>query len=102
MPRTTTPGRVLDQSRRYLEDFEQAVNVSETPQEPIDRMLAKYPAYGKPAHPVGRGVQPVRMTEARPPLNVAVQQQCVVCFLGVISETNSQGYDECSWESRSV
>jgi glyoxylase-like metal-dependent hydrolase (beta-lactamase superfamily II) len=39
-------GRVLDQSRRYLEDFEQAVNVSETPQELIDRMLAKYPAHG--------------------------------------------------------
>jgi glyoxylase-like metal-dependent hydrolase (beta-lactamase superfamily II) len=39
-------GRVLDQSRRYLEDFEQGVNVAETPQELIDRMLAKYPAYG--------------------------------------------------------
>ncbi|WP_433379940.1 MBL fold metallo-hydrolase [Actinoplanes sp. CA-142083] len=39
-------GRVLDQSRRYLEDFDQAVANSGTPQELIDRMLARYPAYG--------------------------------------------------------
>lgn len=38
--------RVLDQSRRYIEDFEQAVATTGTPHELIDRMLAKYPAYG--------------------------------------------------------
>jgi glyoxylase-like metal-dependent hydrolase (beta-lactamase superfamily II) len=38
--------RVLDQSRRYIEDFEQAVDTSGTPLELIDRMLAKYPTYG--------------------------------------------------------
>jgi glyoxylase-like metal-dependent hydrolase (beta-lactamase superfamily II) len=38
--------RVLDQSRRYIEDFGQAVAKSCTPAEVIDVMLAKYPAYG--------------------------------------------------------
>lgn len=38
--------RVLDQSRRYLEDFEQTVARSSTPREVIDGMLAKYPSYG--------------------------------------------------------
>lgn len=38
--------RVLDQSRRYLEDFEQVVAKSEGPREVIDEMLAKYPNHG--------------------------------------------------------
>jgi glyoxylase-like metal-dependent hydrolase (beta-lactamase superfamily II) len=38
--------RVLDQSRRYVEDFGQTVAKSSTPPEVIDAMLAKYPAYG--------------------------------------------------------
>jgi hypothetical protein len=38
--------RVLDQSRRYIEDFDQTVAKSSTPCEVIDVMLAKYPAYG--------------------------------------------------------
>jgi glyoxylase-like metal-dependent hydrolase (beta-lactamase superfamily II) len=38
--------RVLDQSRRYIEDFDQAVATSSTPPEVIDAMLARYPAYG--------------------------------------------------------
>lgn len=38
--------RVLDQSRRYIEDFDQAVANSDTPHEVIDVMLARYPAYG--------------------------------------------------------
>jgi glyoxylase-like metal-dependent hydrolase (beta-lactamase superfamily II) len=38
--------RVLDQSRRYIEDFDQALAKSSTPVELIDAMLAKYPAYG--------------------------------------------------------
>ncbi len=38
--------RVLDQSRRYIEDFDQTVAKSSTPQEVIDAMLAMYPAYG--------------------------------------------------------
>jgi len=37
---------VLDQSRRYIEDFDQTVAKSSTPAEVIDVMLAKYPAYG--------------------------------------------------------
>jgi hypothetical protein len=37
---------VLDQSCRYIEDFDQAVAESSTPGEVIDVMLAKYPAYG--------------------------------------------------------
>ncbi len=37
---------MLDQSRRYVEDFGQAVAQSSTPREVIDEMLAKYPAYG--------------------------------------------------------
>ena len=40
--------RVLDQSRRYIEDFEQAVARSSTPSEVIDAMLARYPGYGNP------------------------------------------------------
>ena len=38
--------RVLDQSRRYIEDFGQAVAKSSTPSEVIDVMRTKYPAYG--------------------------------------------------------
>ena len=38
--------RVLDQSRRYLEDFDQTVAKSSTPRQVIDVMLAKYPGYG--------------------------------------------------------
>lgn len=38
--------RVLDQSRRYIEDFDQTVAKSSTPAEVIDVMLAKYPDYG--------------------------------------------------------
>ena len=38
--------RVLDQSRRYLEDFEQALTASGTARGVIDRMLAKYPGHG--------------------------------------------------------
>ena len=38
--------RVLDQSRSYIEDFDQVVAKSGTPLEVIDAMLAKYPAYG--------------------------------------------------------
>ncbi len=38
--------RVLDQSRRYIEDFDQTVAKSSTPPEVIDVMLAKYPDYG--------------------------------------------------------
>ena len=38
--------RVLDQSRRYIDDFDQTVAKSSTPLEVIDAMLAKYPAYG--------------------------------------------------------
>jgi glyoxylase-like metal-dependent hydrolase (beta-lactamase superfamily II) len=38
--------RVLDQSRRYIEDFDQTVAKSGTPREVIDVMLEKYPAYG--------------------------------------------------------
>jgi hypothetical protein len=37
---------VLDQSRRYIEDFGQAVADSSTPPEVVSVMLAKYPAYG--------------------------------------------------------
>ena len=37
---------MLDQSRRYIEDFDQAVAKSSTPVEVIDAMLTKYPAYG--------------------------------------------------------
>ena len=51
--------RVLDQSRRYIEDFGQAVARSSTPREAVAVMLEKYPAYGKPVHPVRRGIQPV-------------------------------------------
>jgi glyoxylase-like metal-dependent hydrolase (beta-lactamase superfamily II) len=38
--------RVLDQSRRYIEDFGQTVAKSSRPREVIDVMLAKYPAHG--------------------------------------------------------
>jgi len=38
--------RVLDQSRRYIEDFDQTLAKSSTPGEVIDAMLAKYPGYG--------------------------------------------------------
>ena len=38
--------RVLDQSRRYIEDFDQTVAKSSTPPEVIDLMLTRYPSYG--------------------------------------------------------
>jgi glyoxylase-like metal-dependent hydrolase (beta-lactamase superfamily II) len=38
--------RVLDQSRRYIEDFDQALAKFSTPVEVIDAMLTKYPTYG--------------------------------------------------------
>ena len=38
--------RVLDQSRRYIEDFDQTVAKFSTPREVIDAMLAMYPTYG--------------------------------------------------------
>ena len=38
--------RVLDQSRRYIEDFGSAVAKSSTPPEVIDAMLARYPDHG--------------------------------------------------------
>ena len=38
--------RLLDQSRSYIEDFDQTVAKSSTPREVIDVMLAKYPSYG--------------------------------------------------------
>jgi glyoxylase-like metal-dependent hydrolase (beta-lactamase superfamily II) len=38
--------RVLDQSRRYIDDFDQAVAKSSTPLQVIEVMLAKYPAHG--------------------------------------------------------
>jgi glyoxylase-like metal-dependent hydrolase (beta-lactamase superfamily II) len=38
--------RVLDQSRRYIEDFDQAVANADTPAEVMDDLLAKYPTYG--------------------------------------------------------
>ena len=41
-----TATRVLDQSRRYIEDFEHTVATSRGAREVIDGMLAKYPAYG--------------------------------------------------------
>ena len=37
---------MLDQSRRYIEDFDQTVAKSSMPNEVIDVMLAKYAAYG--------------------------------------------------------
>jgi glyoxylase-like metal-dependent hydrolase (beta-lactamase superfamily II) len=38
--------RVLDQSRRYIEDFEQALATSGTPRELFEEMLTRYPTYG--------------------------------------------------------
>jgi glyoxylase-like metal-dependent hydrolase (beta-lactamase superfamily II) len=38
--------RVLDQSRRYIEDFDEAVANSATPGQVMDAMLAKYPTFG--------------------------------------------------------
>jgi glyoxylase-like metal-dependent hydrolase (beta-lactamase superfamily II) len=38
--------RVLDQSRRYIEDFEQALATSGTPRELFEEMLARYPTHG--------------------------------------------------------
>ena len=38
--------RVLDQSRRYIEDFEQALATSGTPRELFEEMVARYPTYG--------------------------------------------------------
>jgi glyoxylase-like metal-dependent hydrolase (beta-lactamase superfamily II) len=38
--------RVLDQSRRYIEDFGQAVATSSTARQVVEVMLAKYPAHG--------------------------------------------------------
>lgn len=38
--------RVLDQSRRYIEDFDQVVAASSTPAEVVDAMASRYPGYG--------------------------------------------------------
>ena len=38
--------RVLDQSRRHIEDFGQTLATSSTPREVIDAMLTMYPAHG--------------------------------------------------------
>jgi hypothetical protein len=38
--------RVLDQSRRYIEDFDQTAATSSAQHEGIDAMLARYPTYG--------------------------------------------------------
>jgi glyoxylase-like metal-dependent hydrolase (beta-lactamase superfamily II) len=38
--------RVLDQSRRYLQDFDQAVAQASTPDDVIDHMLTTYPGFG--------------------------------------------------------
>ena len=38
--------RVLNQSRRYIEDFEQALVTSGTSRELIEEMLARYPTFG--------------------------------------------------------
>jgi glyoxylase-like metal-dependent hydrolase (beta-lactamase superfamily II) len=40
--------RILDQSRRYLEDFDQAVARAGTAAEVIDAMMEKYSTYGNP------------------------------------------------------
>jgi len=40
--------RILDQSRRYLEDFDQAVARAGSAAEVIDAMMEKYAAYGNP------------------------------------------------------
>ena len=40
--------RVLDQSRRYIEDFDRTVATATTPRQVIEAMLAKYPAFGNP------------------------------------------------------
>jgi hypothetical protein len=37
---------VLDQSRRYIEDFDQIVTKSSRPRDAIDAMLATCPDYG--------------------------------------------------------
>lgn len=38
--------RQLDQSRRYIEDFDETVTTASNPREVIDVMLARYPTYG--------------------------------------------------------
>jgi glyoxylase-like metal-dependent hydrolase (beta-lactamase superfamily II) len=40
--------RILDQSRRYIEDFDHAVADSSTPEQVVAAMLARYPEYGNP------------------------------------------------------
>jgi glyoxylase-like metal-dependent hydrolase (beta-lactamase superfamily II) len=40
--------RVLDQSRRYIEDFDAAVAGSDSATEIMDRMMLRYPTYGNP------------------------------------------------------
>ncbi|MGZ4628024.1 MBL fold metallo-hydrolase [Oryzihumus sp.] len=40
--------RVLDQSRRYIEDFSRTVSRSGRPREVFDAMLARYPDFGNP------------------------------------------------------
>ena len=40
--------RVLDQSRRYIEDFDEAAARSSTASEIVDVMMERYPAYGNP------------------------------------------------------
>ena len=38
--------RVLEQSRRYIQDFDQAVAKASTPLDVIDAMLTAYPEFG--------------------------------------------------------
>jgi len=40
--------RVLDQSRRYIEDFDRAVETSGSAEDLIDAMLSRYPRFGNP------------------------------------------------------
>jgi len=46
--RDDNAARILDQSRRYLEDFDQAVARAGSAAEVIDAMMEKYAAYGNP------------------------------------------------------
>jgi hypothetical protein len=39
-------GRVLGQSRRYIEDFDQTVATSGAPDDVVSAMLDRYPGYG--------------------------------------------------------
>src|SRR5215813_660647 len=50
--------RQIGECRRYLADFEAALERSSTPAELIDRLIAAYPEPGEPLHAVGRGLRP--------------------------------------------